>query len=549
MPPNFVPFYAHNKISLGGITAMWSVHKFSFLFAAIITLSACSEKEQETIQADQAVEAPQAIAEVVQPSSIPDGVDVYAYTMLAPGAGDTPTIYARIVIDQLSADCPQLFGSDGSILQTESRLRNLGSGVVQVTDSSFPVSVCETVIAEGVSYNDGTGKVTLAAVNLAPTVVQVYGDSGCKEKNCGTQPAQAFQAVVNAGASQATDLILHMGDFNYRGTSGHMAETSTGEKIWAYDAGDGLPNPTPACGFDDIYYSQNALNSPKPDQWQNWKLDFFDATKPLLSKAPWVFARGNHELCSRAGVGWFYFFGPGSNVAGSAVSQMQCPDQGDFNNPPSSAVGRVQMIPPYMLKLGQFQTWVMDTANACDDYAGNPLTADYVSQYKKLATKTKSGLPTWVMSHRPVWGYQGDTISAMLQTALGQTKEKAFTSDVTLLLAGHMHIYESLTFFDNNGQASTRPPQLVIGNSGVSLNSPPSFLPCDGANQTCTVVDGLNVKGNALSEFGYLSMSLDQSGGWQGQLINEQQAVMANCDSKNPDNSLAICVLSSEEAQ
>lgn len=518
-----------------------STGKGLLVIALIAMVSACSNAEQENQSVNQSLEPAASTLNDEKPDTQPSQIEIYAYTMLAPGEGDNPLIYARIVMGQLSAQCPTLIGSDNKLVKTVARKRHLGSQSAVVTDQNFPITVCEAIVAEGVSYQDSDGHISLKEVTLSPTHVQVYGDSGCKEKNCGVQPAQAFQSVASVGAAQTKQLILHMGDFNYRGTSGHFAKTSSGNKIWAYDAGDGAPNPTPACGFNDTYYSQNALNSPKPDRWRNWKLDFFEAGKSLLSSAPWVFARGNHELCSRAGVGWFYLFGPGSNLAGSVTPQMQCPDQGDFNNPPSSAVGHIQVIPPYMLKLGEFQTWVMDTANACDDFAGNQLTTNYTAQYNLLATKADGGLPTWVMSHRPVWGYQGSTINVMLQTALKKSNAKAFTPDVQLLLAGHMHIYESLTFFDDNGEPSARPPQLVIGNSGVSLNSAPNFKPC--LNGDCTVVDGLNVKGNALSEFGFLSMELQRGGEWQGKLLDEKQCSIADCDSTNPANGKSICVL------
>lgn len=56
-----------------------------------------------------------------------------------------------------------------------------------------------------------------------------------------------------------------------------------------------------------------------PDSWEAWRADFFAPAAPLLSRAPWVPARGNHELCSRAGPGWFYFLDPHSDLLGGAL--------------------------------------------------------------------------------------------------------------------------------------------------------------------------------------------------------------------------------------
>src|SRR5207248_1172239 len=38
-----------------------------------------------------------------------------------------------------------------------------------------------------------------------------------------------------------------------------------------------------------------------------WEADLFAPARPLLAAAPWVFVRGNHESCFRAGQGWFRF--------------------------------------------------------------------------------------------------------------------------------------------------------------------------------------------------------------------------------------------------
>ncbi len=291
----------------------------------------------------------------------------------------------------------------------------------------------------------------------------------------------------------------------------------------------------PACTYYDPYYSQNSKNSPKPDIWANWKADFFESAKKLLPTSPWVFARGNHELCSRAGVGWFYLFGPGSGLAGSGVSQMQCPDQGDLYNPPSDVANNIAMIPPYMVELQNFQVWVMDSANACDVRHSNPLTAQYTQQFEQLAQKSSNKKPTWVMGHRPIWGYQGGgSINNMLQAALAKTKAGKLPSTVGLSLAGHMHIYESLTFFDSSNAPTGRPPQIVVGNSGVSLGGAPG-------NGTENSLDGQIAKYDSALTFGYLQMSVGMQGAWSGQVTKEDGAAIVTCNSRNPTKGKLIC--------
>ena len=50
--------------------------------------------------------------------------------------------------------------------------------------------------------------------------------------------------------------------------------------------------------------------SPFGDNWPTWQADFFAPAQPLLRAAPWVVVRGNHEDCSREGLGWFRFLDP-----------------------------------------------------------------------------------------------------------------------------------------------------------------------------------------------------------------------------------------------
>jgi hypothetical protein len=225
----------------------------------------------------------------------------------------------------------------------------------------FDVTVCEAVIQPDTSYSLGT--MNLAAVNLNPTNIQVYGDSGCESSTseCSDTSTASFyfNELVGNDAAQSIDLLLHMGDYNYRGT--------TGLGIDEYDAGDGTDDEQ--CQYDSTYVSQNAQGtysseSAHPDGWQYWQSDFFVPAQPLSAKAPWLFARGNHELCSRAGPGWFYFLGPGSSLSGG-VAQQQCPDQGSVDAPPVNAHDSIVMIDPYLVKLTNMQIWAVDSANNC----------------------------------------------------------------------------------------------------------------------------------------------------------------------------------------
>ena len=120
-----------------------------------------------------------------------------------------------------------------------------------------------------------------------------------------------------------------------------------------------------------------------------------------------------------------------------------------------------------------------------------------------------SEAPTWLVGHRPLWAVnQGSgapaplqVINVALQQALRHgSLDGLLPPAVQLVLAGHMHRFETVTF------ASARPPQLVVGNSGVAITNDP----LSGA--FATTVDGQPAKGLAVNTFGYLDVQLGRNG-------------------------------------
>ena len=516
---------------------------FTTTLLSLIAISfiGCSQGNETSTAQPSPDSSPSNPADVTESEPVAGTADptLYAYSMLAPGTDGTTQIYARVAIDSPDYPCPALIGDDGSSVQTSVR----PFIAVGTSDSSkFDVTLCEALIPEAVGYSVSlTSKgdsANLTGVTLDPERVLIYGDSGCETSDCpGTEASTQFLALADVGAGENPQLILHMGDYNYRGTSGAITGST-----YAYDAGDGGFDGS-TCGLKDTYYSQSANDSPRPDTWQNWKADFFDAANPVLGKAPWVFARGNHELCSRAGVGWFYFLGPGSTLDNAAMTQMQCPDQGYIAStsvpPPAEAKGHIMMIPPYMLSLNRLDLWVVDSANACDELATNELRTQYSAQFDELQKLAAANpkQPIWMMTHRPIWGYQKKSElppNQMLQAALKKSTMGKLPDSLTLSLSGHMHVYESLTFLDN----SDRPPQVIVGNSGVKLGGHPKH------KQFTETVDGETASGNSItSKFGFLSTQVNASGAWTGTMLGTDSSTLLTCDSSNPAKGTNICTL------
>jgi hypothetical protein len=242
---------------------------------------------------------------------------------------------------------------------------------------------------------------------------------------------------------------------------------------------------------------------------------------PLLAQAPWIAARGNHELCSRAGPGYFYFLDPHSSLLGG---ELRCPAQRNG----SEACPNLLFVAPYQLELGTVRLAVLDSANACDAYPN--FTQIYARQFEQLPN-LGAGPPTWLVTHRPIWGVDdGDAggvqpINVALQQGLRRSGRGTLPREVGLILSGHMHRFEAVSF-----PAAARPPQLVIGNSGIGL-SDPSEPPKTGSFRA--ELDGKTAKGLVANVFGYLDVRLRPDGHWHGQVVNltlpGPSKVLASC--------------------
>ncbi len=457
-----------------------------------------------------------------------------AYVLLGESPDGEPVAFARVIVAS-GQKCPGLTG-DGPSIAMRKRLNSHG----------FEVDVCEAVLPFERRFSVGDGGPPLPVARREVRRVAVVGDTGCKPKNqqgCGLDdPAWPFPALARAAARRQPDLVLHVGDYNYRGTPSGFEQTVDGQQVqqWYYDAGDGA-EPSERCEMPGPYYSQNSTGNPDADSWQAWWLDFFQPAAELLAAAPWVLARGNHELCSHAGPGWFYFLDSSSQLAEGGGTQLACPSQdGPQDGGGGPALPHLAFAPPRVLALQGLTLAVLDSANACDELPN--FTDLYASQLAAVASRIAAlrngGSPAWLMGHRPVWGVEGDAdgppygcdgqpgsgapatyaaLNRTLQCAFARPPAAALLPKLDLLLAGHMHRFESLAFAAGSG----RPPTLVVGNSGVQQDTEP---PQGSFQQT---VDGAAASGFSVEEFGFLELARDAGREWRGTVVTPDPAAWA----------------------
>ena len=138
--------------------------------------------------------------------------------------------------------------------------------------------------------------------------------------------------------------------------------------------------------------------------------------------------------------------------------------------------------------------------------------------------------PAWLISHRPIWAVEGaadappvtcdnqpgpgpvepyGVLNRTLQCALTGPTGTRLLPQLDLLLAGHLHRYESLELASGSG----RPPQIVVGNSGVLEDTGP---PSGSFSQ---LVDGVAATGLSVAAPGYLTLTRDDRGAWRAERV------------------------------
>jgi hypothetical protein len=188
------------------------------------------------------------------------------WTQLRPDtAGANGELIARAIVAR-DAACPPLI-ANGARWPMATRADG--------SDPDFAIKMCEAALPGDATAQ--IGGVTLKPRPHTPRKIVVIGDTGCRitdytAQACDSGTDWPFFRVAKTASAMNPDLVIHVGDYHYR------------EKPCAGRAG--------------------CTDSPSGDNWQTWQADFFAPAAPLLTAAPWVMLRGNHEDCARAGAGW-----------------------------------------------------------------------------------------------------------------------------------------------------------------------------------------------------------------------------------------------------
>lgn len=508
-----------------------------------------------------------------QPASLPVA---WAFVLFGEGTDGRPVPMVRSV-EEGGTSCPILRDAGGAALATLGPRRRPAGGHFD------QVMVCEALYPVGRSANVqfASRRVDLPVVSLGtPRRIVMMGDSGC-DGAAGIWPQLCigngydrmwpFGTISSEGATDGPDLIIHLGDYNYRGTPHFIVfpTRATGYaqdlRVSVFDTGDlDDEDVAPRYPIGPGYWSQNMQGSPLPDKWSNWRDDFFIPSSRLLVAAPWLLTRGNHELCSRAGPGWFYLLDAASPLLGPGRSQSECPPQTPSDWIPG-AWPRPPVLPfegrsfptaphaPFRVRLGELDIIAIDSSDAGDAvlYA----LEHYVAVYRAVADLlAQSRNPTWLVTHRPVWGVvkkikgspAGDApygfINLTQQTAIATVFRDGLPGHVKGVFSGHMHRFQAVGF------AGKRPPQLSVGTGGTDLARviPEPRLLAPRQPVRVPDLDGPDGHVVGLSDFGALVVTLGEGGAWTGVFRGIDNQPLATCDSRwatEAGGSRSVCAL------
>jgi hypothetical protein len=307
-----------------------------------------------------------------------------------------------------------------------------------VKASVFDALVCEAALAP--ASREGqvlrVGEASLRAPVAEFNHVLLLADTGCRMKaseqafqDCNDPVRWPFAAVAAQATAHQPQLVVHLGDLHYRESP--------------------CPAGRPGCAGSPWGYGQDA-----------WDADFLVPAAPLLAAAPWVFVRGNHESCARAGVGWFRYLDARNATSASSCADPADDNQGDYTEPYAVALS------------ADTQLIVFDSAAvASRAYAAGSKGAQRYAALLARADALALAKPhSFFLNHHPVLGFGGSADgsprpgNAALGALMAQRHPARLYADrVDAVLNGHVHLFEALDF------ASGHPATWVTGNGGSAM--------------------------------------------------------------------------------
>jgi hypothetical protein len=361
--------------------------------------------------------------------------------------------------------------------------------------SAFPVLVCDSLLGARAVRVSVAGR-SLPVPRPVPKKIAVIGDTGCRTaikdgifQACNDPIEWPFREIAAAAAATRPDLVIHVGDYQYRESPCPEGDAGCAGTPWGYG-------------------------------WDTWKADLFAPAQPLLAAAPWIVVRGNHESCNRGGQGWWRFLDPRP-----LTPRRDCNDAGD------DVIG--DFSEPYAVRFARdLQFIVFDSSKvdvkllAPDD----PLYRIYDAQLQQAFALAHRGARNFFLNHHPALGFApnptlqptglypgNEALQSVLRPING---ERLFPAGVQAQLSGHVHLFEMVSF------ATAQPTQIISGNGGTRLDAPlPMALARGSQPSPGAVVESIV----STTQFGFLMMEQDERGEWRIEVRDRRGQPVSIC--------------------
>lgn len=306
--------------------------------------------------------------------------------------------------------------------------------------------------------------------------IVIIGDTGCRIKeskkkaqyqDCRDPKQWPYPEIAQSVLSEDPDLIVHLGDYHYR------------EKCSPGKPCEGM---SPEVGY----------------QWLPWKLDFFEPSKSLLKAAPWLMVRGNHEDCNRAFQGF-------KLLLKSDDWNSECDDHEGAQ----------------VVQIGKLTLVNLDSSGIPDSLDSSiELKNKWLKRLEKVNEKLEKAKSeyVWLFTHKPIYGLvaNGNGYSPLNMNLRKFLDESKLSKKIDLIFSGHVHLSQLV-------QASGGPLQIVVGNSGTSLDKAPE-PPTEENLQNLGIK-----KANVLRHFGYATLERKSENETKIQFHNTKGEMIFEC--------------------
>jgi len=370
--------------------------------------------------------------------------------------------------------------------------------------SIFTSTTCEFNLPAGATM------ASVAGTNLPlpkPVVnrVVIIGDTGCRisignvYQACSDPTQWPFSVIAAATAAMKPDLVLHVGDYEYRDNPCPPGNTACAGQPWGY-------------GSDA------------------WAADFFTPAAPLLAAAPWVMVRGNHEVCNRAGQGWYRYLD---------TNPFDSSDVKTCDNPANDNTGNFN--DPWAVSFGDTQFIAFDSSNVQKTAYNPPNFQPFTTELAEAANLSSGNLLNIFAVHHPVLGYTAANPPTIGSPGLQSVMNAAFPGNyyppnTAIAIHGHVHDFQALDFSSNH------PATFVAGNGGDNLDSalPAAFNPNTDLPAPNTVVNAFAYS----QEFGFMVMDRVGAVGaknWKFTSYRTNGTVIAVCSMAQASACSGVC--------